>query len=85
MNIGATMNDLIRNNQRKFFNIETIVAILNNSFTDFNNQEDAYNLLDFLNNEVVNVDELDKTISMTKSNILSHYPNFNTFICNHPY
>ena len=71
-----------RNQSQKFFDIDTIVDILNYNGEELNSN--GYNLLDFLTNSNISVDDLSWAIPNAKQLILNQYPILESF-CNDDY
>lgn len=78
--IQNIVKNTLRQNQKKDFNIDTIVYILNCNDAIGDNS-DAYELLDFIANKKININEEYSAIDNTKKLILEQYPNFSIF-CN---
>jgi len=73
----AIINDRIRSNKHKSFDIDVIAYVLN--CDDKVENKRAYELLDFVVNKKVNVDEEDWVIQNAKELILTQHPSLESF------
>lgn len=79
--IKEIVNEKLRSNRSKIFDIDTIAYVLNCDDKICNNKE-AYKLVDFVINKKVLEEEEHWAIENAKSLILNQYPNFNVFCDN---
>ncbi len=81
-NIKMSINEAMRNKNKKSFDIEVIATILNSNGTLTDNSKESYNLLDFLNGTHVSTDNLISSINVAKTIILKQYPQLEVFVSN---